>query len=314
MALIATTTFDQTAGDTIAQATSATSSFPRADIAWLSLWMTGTLLSFTVVAVSVRALAGALSAFEMMSFRSAFGLAVMLALVAGRPALRRDLSRRRLRLHALRNTLHFASQTGWTVAVTLLPLATVFALEFTMPAWVALFAVLTLGERMSMARVGALAVCFVGVLVIVRPGLGGFQPAALIALGTAFAFALVAICTKKLVTTESTFAILFWMNLMQLPMNVAGSDPLFVTRLEWWMALPLLGIGIAGLTTHFCLTNAFRHGDASVVIPLDFLRVPFIAMIGALFYAEPLDGLVFAGGGLILAGIVWNLRSETRRT
>jgi len=311
VALTATTTFDRSAVD---PAISAHSGIHPTDIAWLSLWMTGTLLSFTVVAVSVRALAGALSAFEMMSFRSAFGLAVMLALVAGRPALRRDLSRRRLRLHALRNTLHFASQTGWTVAVTLLPLATVFALEFTMPAWVALFAVLTLGERMSMARVGALAVCFVGVLVIVRPGLGGFQPAALIALGTAFAFALVAICTKKLVTTESTFAILFWMNLMQLPMNVAGSDPLFVTRLEWWMALPLLGIGIAGLTTHFCLTNAFRHGDASVVIPLDFLRVPFIAMIGALFYAEPLDGLVFAGGGLILAGIVWNLRSETRRT
>src|SRR3984893_5746825 len=97
---------------------------------------------------------------------------------------------------------------------------------------------------------------------------------------------------------------------MQLPMNFAGSDPWFVTRLQWWMALPLLGIGIAGLTTHFCLTNAFRHGDASVVIPLDFLRVPFIAMIGALFYAEPLDGLVFAGGGLILSGIVWNLRAS----
>jgi len=285
----------------------------RADIVWLSLWMSGTLLSFTVMAISVRALAGALSAFEMMSFRSAFGLAVMLALMVARPALRRDLSVRRLRLHALRNTLHFASQTGWTVSVTLLPLATVFALEFTMPAWVALFAVLALGERMTAHRVGALVVCFVGVLVIVRPGLGGFQPAALIALGTAFAFALVAICTKKLVTTESTFAILFWMNLMQLPMNFAGSDPLFLTRLEWWMALPLLGIGIAGLSTHFCLTNAFRHGDASVVIPLDFLRVPFIAMVGALFYAEPLDGLVFAGAGLILAGIVWNLRGEARR-
>jgi drug/metabolite transporter (DMT)-like permease len=103
------------------------------------------------------------------------------------------------------------------------------------------------------------------------------------------------------------------MSLMQLPMNFAGSDPLFLTRLEWWMVLPLAGIGIAGLTTHFCLTNAFRHGDASVVIPLDFLRVPFIAAVGALFYAEPLDGLVFAGGGLILAGIVWNLRAEARR-
>jgi drug/metabolite transporter (DMT)-like permease len=285
----------------------------RADIAWLSLWMTGTLLSFTVVAISVRALAGTLSAFEMMAVRSAFGLAVMLALVAARPALRHDLSLRRLGLHAVRNTLHFASQIGWTVAVTLLPLATLFALEFTMPAWVALFAVLVLGERMTASRLGALVACFTGVLVIVRPGLGGFQPAALIALGTALAFALVAIATKKLTATESTFSILFWMNLMQLPMNFAGGDPLFVTRLEWWMLLPLLGIGVAGLSTHFCLTNAFRHGDASVVIPLDFLRVPFIALVGALFYAEPLDGLVFAGGGLILAGIVWNLRAEARR-
>ena len=166
---------------------------------------------------------------------------------------------------------------------------------------------------MTASRVGALVICFVGVLVIVRPGLGGFQPAALIALGTALAFAMVAIATKKLVSTESTFAILFWMNLMQLPMNFAGCDLLFVLRLDWWMTLPLLGIGIAGLSTHFCLTNAFRHADASVVIPLDFLRVPAIALVGALFYAEPLDAMVFGGAGLILAGIVWNLRAEARR-
>ena len=311
MALMATATLERAVG-TAARAAD-TASMRHADIAWLPLWMTGTLLSFTTVAVSVRALAGTLSAFEMMTVRSAFGLVVLLAFKVARPALRRALSLRRLRLHAVRNTLHFASQIGWTVAVTLLPLATLFALEFTMPAWVALFAVLALGERMTWVRVGSLVVCFVGVLIIVRPGLGGFQPAALIALGTALAFGLVAICTKKLISTESTFAILFWMNLMQLPMNFAGSDPLFATRLEWWMILPLAGISIGGLSTHFCLTNAFRHGDASVVIPLDFLRVPFIAAVGALFYAEPLDGLVFAGGGLILAGIVWNLRAEARR-
>jgi drug/metabolite transporter (DMT)-like permease len=312
MALTATPPFAGPAGAS-ATPRSAASPVRRSDLAWLALWMTGTLLSFTMVAVSVRALAGTLSAFEMMSVRSAFGLAVMLAFLGARPGLRRDLSVRRLRLHAVRNTLHFASQIGWAVSVTLLPLATVFALEFTMPAWVALFAVLALGERMTVSRVGALVICFAGVLVIVRPGLGGFQPAALIALGTALAFALVAIATKKLIATESTFAILFWMNLMQLPMNFAGSDPLFVLRFEWWMVLPLLGVGVGGLTTHFCLTNAFRHGDASVVIPLDFLRVPFIAVVGALFYAEPLDALVFAGAGLILAGIVWNLRGEARR-
>jgi drug/metabolite transporter (DMT)-like permease len=312
MALTAATTLDRSAVRATAPLIPG-AALRRADLAWLSLWMAGTLLSFTTVAVSVRALAGALSAFEMMTVRSAFGLVVLLGLMAARPALRHELSLRRLRLHAVRNTLHFASQIGWTIAVTLLPLATLFALEFTMPAWVALFAVLALGERMTATRIGSLVICFVGVLIIVRPGLGGFQPAALIALGTALAFGLVAICTKKLISTESTFAILFWMNLMQLPMNFAGSDPLFATRLDWWMALPLLGIAVGGLSTHFCLTNAFRHGDASVVIPLDFLRVPFIAAVGALFYAEPLDGLVFAGGGLILAGIVWNLRAEARR-
>jgi len=312
MALTETTTLERTALATAASPSIST--ICRTDIAWLALWMSGTLLSFTTVALSVRALAGVLSAFEMNGVRSAFGVAVMLALLAARPSLRYDLSLRRLRLHALRNTLHFASQIGWTVSVALLPLATVFALEFTMPAWVALFAVLALRERMTARRVGSLVVCFLGVLIIVRPGLGSFQPAALVALLTALAFGLVAICTKKLVATESTFAILFWMTLMQLPMNFAGSDPVFVTRLEWWMATPLLGISIAGLTTHFCLTNAFRHGDASVVIPLDFLRVPFIAAVGALVYAEPLDGLVFAGSGLIFAGIVSNLRSEARRT
>jgi drug/metabolite transporter (DMT)-like permease len=310
MALNATTSL----GDRYARPFSGpTAAIRRADVAWLALWMAGTLLSFTAVAISVRALAGALSPFEMMAVRSAFGLTVMLALLCARPGLRADLSVRRIRLHALRNTLHFASQIGWTVSVTLLPLATVFALEFTMPAWVAVFAVLLLGERLTASRVGALVLCFAGVLVILRPGLGGFQPAALIALGTALAFALVAIATKKLIATESTFAILFWMSLMQLPMNFAGSDPLFVLRLEWWMALPLLGVSIGGLSTHFCLTNAFRHGDASVVIPLDFLRVPFIALIGWLLYAERLDALVFAGAGLILAGIVWNLRAEARR-
>jgi drug/metabolite transporter (DMT)-like permease len=313
MALNATTTLNSRDSRASVGSGPAASAIRRADVAWLALWMTGTLLSFTAVATSVRALAGALSPFEMMAVRSAFGLTVMLVLLCARPGLRADLSVRRIRLHALRNTLHFASQIGWTVSVTLLPLATVFALEFTMPAWVAVFAVLVLGERMTASRVGALVLCFVGVLVIVRPGLGGFQPAALIALGTALAFALVAIATKKLISTESTFAILFWMNLMQLPMNFAGSDPLFVLRLDWWMALPLLGIGVAGLSTHYCLTNAFRHGDASVVIPLDFLRVPFIALIGWLLYAEPLDALVFAGAGLILAGIVWNLRAEARR-
>jgi drug/metabolite transporter (DMT)-like permease len=189
----------------------------------------------------------------------------------------------------------------------------VFALEFTIPAWVTLLAVLFLGERTTVARASALAICFVGVLIILRPGFEAFKPAALVMILGALLFAIAAVITKKLVVTESTFSIMLWMNLMQLPMNFAGSDPLFFLRLDLPMALPIAGVAVAGLAIHYCLTNAFRYGDAMIVIPMDFLRVPLIALIGWMFYGEHLDVFVFAGAGLIVAGVLWNVRAEAQR-
>jgi hypothetical protein len=135
-------------------------------------------------------------------------------------------------LQGLRNVAHFGSQICWTIAITLLPFATVFALEFTIPAWVTLLAVLFLGERMSTSRALALALCVVGVVVILRPGHEAFQPAALIMLVGALLFAIAAIATKKLITTETTFSIMLWMNLMQLPLNFVGSDPASFFKLD----------------------------------------------------------------------------------
>jgi drug/metabolite transporter (DMT)-like permease len=111
----------------------------------------------------------------------------------------------------------------------------------------------------------------------------------------------------------STFAILFWMNLMQFPMALVGSNPLFITKLGVEQILPFLGVGISGLASHYCLANAFRAGDATVVVPLDFLRIPLIALVGWLFYNEGLDVFVFVGAAVIIAGVVWNLRDEARR-
>jgi drug/metabolite transporter (DMT)-like permease len=284
-----------------------------AHLGWLAIWMSGTLLSFIVAAISVRALAGTLNAFEMMSIRSLGGLVILLAMALARPDLRRSVRPRYMGLQTLRNVAHFGSQICWTVAITVLPLATVFSLEFTIPAWVALLAVLFLGERMTAVRAGALAICFVGVLIILRPGLHAFQPAALLMVLGALLFAIAAVITKKLVVTEATFSIMVWMNLMQLPLNLAGSDPLFFLKLTPAMALPVLGIAFAGLAIHYCLANAFRHGDAIIVIPMDFLRVPLIAVIGWLFYGEGLDIFVFAGAGLIVAGVLWNVHGEARR-
>ena len=72
-----------------------------------------------------------------------------------------------------------------------------------------------------------------------------------------------------------------------------------------------MGVGIAGLTSHYCLSNAFRAGDATLVVPLDFMRIPLIAVVGWAFYGERLDIFVLLGALIIVAGVLWNLRSET---
>ena len=283
-------------------------------LARVILWMTGALLSFSALAVSVRLLAGSLSVMEILTLRAGIGLAVMAALAATRPELRSSITSSHLLLHFFRNTVHLGSQYLWATSLLLLPLATVFALEFTTPAWTLLLAVLALGERMTASRIGAVVLGLLGVLVILRPGLATFQPAALLVLVAAFGLAVTLIATKRLTLTDSTFAIIFWMNLIQLPLTLLASDPAFVTKLGAWDLPAVAVVGLAGLASHYCLANAFRAGEASVVVPLDFMRIPLIAMIGWWLYGETIDVFVFIGAGLIIAGILWNLRSEASRT
>jgi drug/metabolite transporter (DMT)-like permease len=276
--------------------------------------MTGALLSFSISAIAIRGLARhGLNVFEILAVRSGTGFFTLLALVLIRRDLRAEIVPRRMGMHLWRNSTHFVGQYLWALAVTILPLATVFALEFTTPMWVAILAVLLLGEHLTPARIGSVILGIMGVIVIVRPGLASFQPSALIVLVAAVAFSISLIATKRLTAHVSTFAIIFWMNAMQLPMALAGSDPLFLTRLGWDAALPFVALGVVGLTSHYCLTNAFRYGDASIVVPLDFLRIPLIALVGWALYGEALDILVFAGAGLIICGVLWNLHAESRR-
>jgi len=276
-------------------------------------WMMGALLSFCVMAIAIRKLWGPLSIMEILALRAALGLAIIAVVAAFRPDERRTINMRRLPLHVLRNGIHFGSQYLWAFGLVLLPLATVFALEFTMPAWTILLAPFFLGERMTRSRVGAVILGLIGVLVILRPGVESFKPAALIVLVAALGYGAQNIATKKLTLTESTFAIVFWMNVIQLILALLFAGPFFVGKLTLDLAPAIAGIGAAGLFAHFCLSNAFRAGDASVVVPLDFLRIPLIAVIGWWLYDEPLDVFVFAGAGLIISGILWNLHSEMRR-
>ena len=275
-------------------------------------WMVGAMLSFSLMAVSVRSLGGVLNLFEIVMVRSLGGLAVLLPVFLLHPHLFKELTLRRPVVHLVRNGMHFAATIGWSFAVIALPLATVFAIEFMMPVWAGLLAVLFLGERFTVSRAGTIALGFVGVLFILRPGFEAFQPAALAVLFASFGYAASNIATKKLVPVQHTIAILFWMNIIQAVIAAFGTDPSFPLRFTalHWMAAA--GIGISGAVAHYCLTNALRVADAIVVIPLDFLRIPLIAFVGWMFYGERLDVLVFAGAAIIVSGIVWNLRAEMR--
>jgi drug/metabolite transporter (DMT)-like permease len=278
------------------------------------LWMVGTLLSFSVMAVSIRELAKAgLSIFEILAIRSGVALLVLLVLLVVRPDLRAYALPRRMPLNLLRNTVHYASQYAWSLSLTMLPLALVFALEFTMPAWTALLAVWLLHERVTPSRIGVVVFGLIGVLVILRPGVASFNPAAILVLLAAFGYAITMITTKQLTMTETTFGIVFWMAVIQLPLSLIGSDPAVFFHFETRHILPACGVGIAGLTSHYCLSNAFRSGDATLVVPLDFMRIPLIAVVGWAFYSEQLDIFVLLGALIIIAGVLWNLRSETAR-
>jgi drug/metabolite transporter (DMT)-like permease len=291
------------------------------------LWMIGTLVSFSATAVGVRALSRTLAVSEILALRNAAGIAILLALAVPQPALRANLWPRRFPLHLVRNVVHFGATYAWALGITLLPLATVFALEFTLPIWVALLAVVFLRERLTGTRVASIALGFAGVLVVLRPGIESLQVGAFVVLGAAFGFAVTTIATKTLTRTETTFSILLWMNLIQLPLNWAGATAGamigrgagfpdaalgFMARLDGSHVLPLVGVCVGGLSSHWCLTNAYRHGDAVMVVPLDFLRLPLIAFVGWQLYGEALDPFVFIGSALIIAGILWNLRAEAR--
>jgi len=281
-------------------------------VAKAALWMTGAIASFSSMAVAGRVVTLELDTFELMLYRSLIGIALVVT-IGGLTGRLREVSTDQMGLHLIRNISHFTGQNLWFLAISLIPLAQVFALEFTSPLWVALVAPLLLGERMTGRRMAAALAGFVGILIVARPHPAALEPGALAALGAAIGFAGSAIATKKLTARQSIVSILFWLTTMQAALGLAcaGMDG----AIAWpsasaWPALAI--IGIAGLLAHFCLTSALSLAPATIVMPLDFLRLPVIAIVGMLLYREPLEWAVFAGGALILTGNLLNLRSEVR--
>lgn len=278
-----------------------------------ALWMMGSITSFSAMAVAGRELGGHLDTFEIMMYRSLVGVITVVTL-ASLYGTWGQINRRNFGIQIGRNLAHFTGQNLWFYAVTVIPLAQVFALEFTSPLWVIVLSPFILGERLTKVRALAAVLGFVGILCVARPTIAGLNAGVITAASSAIFFALTIMLTKRLTRSQTITCILFYLTVTQLVFGVvmAGYDGEIAVPDTAQMPLLLL-IGIAGLLAHFCLTNALSIAPATVVVPIDFIRLPLIAVIGMLVYAEALDIWVFIGGAIIFAGNYLNLWVEARR-
>ena len=278
---------------------------PNASIPRAAGWMAGWLTLMVVIAVAGREAARELSVFQLMLLRSTLGMVMLWPLVhaaGGLAAVRTE----RLPQHLLRNAVHYAAQYGWFVALTLIPLAQVVSIEFTMPIWAAILATFYLGERMDGRKWFAVVLGLVGVAVIVRPHAGEVDIGQWIALVSAVGFAVSIVLVKSLTRTDAAVSISFWMLVMQ---SAIGIVPALMTW-QWPSAATwgwVLVVAFCGTYSHYCFARAMQHADATVVVPMDFLRVPLTALVGWLAYSERVDLFTALGVGLILAGNVLNL-------
>jgi drug/metabolite transporter (DMT)-like permease len=292
----------------------------RGRIVWAVAWMVGALVSFTLVAIAGRGAARGVDALQIAVWRTIIGFAILLVIVQTRGIAFGSLASHRPGLQVVRNLIHFTAQFCWLYALTRLTLAELTALEFTAPLWVALLAPFLLGEQLSLRRLGAALLGFIGVLIVVRPGAIPLGEGTPFGMAAAIGFALSMITTKRLLRGDNAFTVLFWMQGLQVLIGLAAIYGSTLLGYGQGLVIPdpvtfawLAGVGIFGLTAHYSLAKAFTYADAIIVAPMDFLRLPLIATVGVMLYAEPLDFWVLGGGIVVVVANLLNIGGERRR-
>jgi drug/metabolite transporter (DMT)-like permease len=276
-----------------------------------ALWMGGSIASFLLMSVAGRATTAELDVFQVLELRSLIGFVMLLPLVwleGGFTAMRT----KRPLLHIGRNVAHYVGQFAWLYALTLIPLAQLISIEFTTPIWTALLATTFLHEKLTRPRLTAIALGVVGILIIVRPGATPVQLGHLVVLGAAVTFGISLVMVKSLTRTDNVVRIIFWMLIIQSAIGLIPAIYVWKTPSAglWpWILL----IAFTGSCSHYCLAKALAHADATLVSPIDFLRLPLSAVLGWLLYHEQVDVWTAAGAALILCGNLVNLQVRPAR-
>lgn len=263
------------------------------------------------MAIGARELNSQIGIFQILFFRSIVGLLVLLPIMF-LSKKSNFLLPKRIKLHLVRNLFHFAGQYGWFLGIGLLPLATVFAIEFTVPLWTIIISYFFLKESITVRKVIAVLLGILGVIVIVQPSLEVARYGSLMVLGAAICYAFSHVATKSLSNTENPISIIFMMCLIQAPLGLLLFIEGWTTPagIQWlWLVI----IGVTALSAHYCMTKAMQHAEVTFVVTMDMFRLPLISLIGVLLYAEPFSVALILGMLLIVAGNSVNIDGKENR-
>lgn len=274
------------------------------------IWMTLCALSFAIANSAIRYAADEMHPLEMVFWRNLFGILVVIPLI-WRVGLA-HLKTERLGLHAVRGALQAGSQGFWFVAVTLIPMADVFALGFTGPIFASLGAIILLREPSRMGRWLAIACGLLGAMFIVRPGFSEISLGAVLALSSAVIFGCAKIANKSLSSTESSTRVIVYVTLITTPLSLIPA--LFV-----WTWPSMSGYAWALLISFFMtiglwlMSQAYREGDLSAVEPFSYTILVFAAISGYFVFGEMPVQWSWIGAAIIALGGIVLVRTEVRR-
>lgn len=262
------------------------------------VWMLISTACFALMSVFIRPASTDMHPFEVLLFRNAIGFGVMAPWF-----FRRGMSALRIPragLQVLLSCLILTAMMTWFYTVTVIPYVDAVALSFTAPLFSSIFAALILHERIRWRRWSAIVLGLLGAILVVRPGAGILGTKALIAFLNPLAWAGAVIIIKILSRTGNSGAIVAYMFLMLFPMSAVPAA--FVWSSPQLEAMPwVVLVGLTGAMGHYCSTRAIALAPTSLVMPIEYLRLPFLGLIGFFFYQEDPDRWTLLGSAVIVA-------------
>ena len=201
---------------------------------------------------------------------------------------------------------------GFT-CLTLIPLAQATAISFAQPIFITIGATIFLGEIIKVRRIVAIVIGFIGMLIIVQPGVNSFSFGIMLAIIAALAHSLNALIVKKLTLTETPQAIITWMVIILIPITlipalVVWEWPSFETWLYLW------GIAIVGSLAHFLWTKSCSMADITSLQPIEFIKLPIIALLGWIIFSEIPGTWTWVGGLIIFISTIYISHREAKAT